>query len=247
MKVKISIVMPMFNAQTTVARAISSVQFQTKTDWELIVVDDASTDQSCRVVEGIIRGDARIRLIRLAQNSGAAVARNTALDNANGTFIAFLDSDDEWHPEKLEKQIGFMQEHDLAFTCTGYLRFWPNGKKKIIGVPYSATREKLLKNNTVATLTAIYDKSKFNDVRMPPIVRRQDYAFWLCLLEETEFVYGLNETLATYHLGHQSLSSNKLVAARDQWRFYSEVLNLNIIKKLWYFIHYAINGSSRNI
>ncbi len=197
--IKTSIVMPMFNANRTIARAIGSVQRQTRGDWELIVVDDASTDECCAVVEKMAREDSRIRLIKLPKNSGAGVARNAAIESAKGQFVAFLDADDEWLPEKLEKQIGWMETNDMAFSCTVYERVRPNGNRKFIEVPRNSMWRQLLKNNTVATLTAIYDRSKYGDVRMPEIRRRQDYAFWLKLLESTDYVYGLNEALAINH------------------------------------------------
>ncbi len=245
-KPKISIVIPCYNSAATIERAVSSVLAQTRADWELIAIDDASQDHSLSLLENLASKDPRISTHSLSENSGAGAARNYGLENARGRYVAFLDADDEWLPSKLEKQVGWMEDQNLAFTCTAYERLKDGRSIKTIEVPETASRAQLLKNNTIGTLTAIFDRAQIDDLRFMTIRRRQDYAFWLNLLERTEYVHGLNEPLARYHTGHASLSSNKLRAARDQWRFYSEALEMGFTQKLWYFGHYAVNATKRN-
>lgn len=242
----VSIVTPSYNCTNYIHETISSVCSQTLTDWEMIIVDDCSTDNSVSVIKSCIEKDSRIKLIQLKENSGAAVARNTAIEAAQGRYIAFLDSDDLWLPDKLEKQLAFMQLNDYPFSYAAYDKIDVNGQVfGHVGVPDRVSYSDLLKMCSIGCLTAIYDKEFFGKVYMPLIRKRQDLGLWLRLLRKTNYAYGLNESLAQYRVRIDSISSNKANAAKFTWRLYRDVESLNLIKASYYFSHYAVRGLLR--
>lgn len=243
----VSIIMPMHNSEATIERAVNSVLSQLYENWELLIVDDASKDGSINTAQRFGVLDPRINVHELEQQSGAGIARNTAIEKAKGRFIAFLDSDDEWLPEKLSQQIPWMLANDIAFSCTAYYRQKRGREKSIVHVPPKATRAELLKNNIVATLTAVYDVSQLEKCYMSEIKRRQDYGLWLDLLIKTDAVWCLDNPLSIYHVGKGTLSSNKAKAAMSQWKFFREQQNLSMIESAYYFVHYAINATRRNM
>ncbi|SFM27369.1 teichuronic acid biosynthesis glycosyltransferase TuaG [Gracilibacillus orientalis] len=239
----VSVITPTYNSETYIRETIESVQMQTYRNWEMIIVDDGSTDQTISIIEEYQKEDDRIRLILLEKNQGAAVARNTAIENAQGKYIAFLDSDDRWLPEKLERQLAFMQEHDYAFTYTGYNRVQVNdeGKtlEKEVQMPENATYKQLLKSCVIGCLTVMLDREKITDIRMPNIRSRQDYALWLHLTRRGYTAYGLQEALAAYRVRSHSISSNKIRMAKQNWIVYREIEKLSLLKSVWYFVHYV--------
>jgi len=192
----VSVVMPVYNGEAFISESIRSVMQQSFQDWELIVVDDASADASVDFVQAICAEDERIRLIQLQQNSGAAVARNTAIESARGRYIAFLDSDDLWLPHKLERQLAFMQEIGAAFSYSAYERIDEMGRcLTLIGVPESLQYKQLLQTNYVGCSTAIYDTSSVGKVFMPTNTKREDLGTWLILLKELPYAYGIKEII----------------------------------------------------
>lgn len=212
----------------------------------MIIVDDCSSDNSVEVIQSFADQDPRIKLIQLAENSGAAVARNTAIEAAKGRYIAFLDSDDAWLPNKLEKQIAFMQENNYPFTYAAYDKV--NESDEIfghVGVPDKVTYSDLLKSCSIGCLTAMYDTEFFGKVYMPLIRKRQDLGLWLKLLKKTKYAYGLNETLGFYKVRKDSISSNKKSAALFTWRLYRDIEKLSLPKASYYFSHYAVRGLLR--
>ena len=242
----ISIITPSHNASQFISETIRSVLNQSFSDWEMIIVDDCSADNSVEVIRAFVEQDSRIKLIRLSVNSGAAVARNTAIEAAQGRYIAFLDSDDLWLPDKLEKQLAFMQVDNYPFAYTAYDKIDENGQVfGHIGVPDKVCYSDLLKMCSIGCLTAIYDTEYFGKVTMPLIRKRQDLGLWLKLLKKTDYAYGLNETLAQYRVRTDSISANKANAAKFTWRLYSEVEGLSLIKASYYFSHYAVRGLLR--
>lgn len=242
----VSIITPSYNSALLIVSTIQSVISQTFTDWEMIVVDDCSKDNSVEVIQSFVDFESRIKLIKLTENSGAAVARNTAIEAAQGRYIAFLDSDDVWLPYKLEKQIDFMLSNNYSFAYSAYGKI--NENNKVIGnvsVPTKVSYESLLKVNSIGCSTAIYDMSFFGKVYMPLIRKRQDLGLWLKLLKQTEYAFGIDETLAQYRLRPDSISANKIDAAKFTWHLYRNVENISLIKASYYFSHYAINGVLR--
>lgn len=240
-KVIVSIVTPSYNSSKFISQTIESVLNQTFKEWELIVVDDHSLDGSNRIIEDYIHKDSRIKLITLKKNSGPAIARNYGIEEAKGRYIAFLDSDDLWHPEKLSKQLSFMQEHDIALSYTAYHRIEEERGEIIdlINVPTNVDYSELLKQNIIGCLTAMYDTQKIGKVTMPDILKRQDFALWLNILKNVPSAYGLDEPLAYYRVRNSSVSSNKILASKYNWKLYREVEKLPLHKAIYYFGWYT--------
>lgn len=239
----ISIITPSHNSASYIQRTIESVLAQTLTSWELIIVDDCSSDNTVEIIQGIIHDNSRISLIQLTNNSGAAVARNTAINASKGRYIAFLDSDDFWSPNKLENQLSFMQSNDYSFTFTSYDKVDEAGKVfGHVGAPAKVTYHDLLKSSSIGCLTAMYDTNYFGKIYMPLIRKRQDLGLWLSLLKQTDFAYGLDQTLAFYAVRSDSISAKKSSAALFTWRLYRDVERLSLARACYYFSHYAIRG-----
>lgn len=241
-----TIVTPTYNAAEYLSTAIESVLSQTFTDWELILVDDCSTDNSVELIESYVTEDSRIKLIKLPENSGAAVARNKGIELAGGRYIAFLDSDDSWKPYKLQEQIQFMQDNDIAFSYSAYEKTYEDGHVyETVGVPDKVGYSDLLKVCSIGCLTAIYDTKILGKVYMPLIRKRQDLGLWLRILKEVPYAYATPGILAQYRVRRDSISANKKVAAQYTWRLYREVEGLSFFSAAYYFSHYAVNGVLR--
>jgi len=239
----VSIITPSYNSEKFIAKTIESVMTQTYENWEMIIVDDCSQDNSNEIIENYMQQDKRIKLIKLDKNSGPAIARNTAIKQAKGRYIAFLDADDLWLPEKLEKQINFMNYNDLAFTYSAYKIIDESDNDLGWFVPpATATYDSLLKTNYIGCLTAIYDSQKLGKIYMPKILKRQDYALWLKILKQIKQTKGITEPLAVYRIRQNSVSSNKIKAAKYNWIIYREFEKLGFFKSVYYFIHYIYNG-----
>ncbi len=239
----VSIIMPLYNSEKFLSSSIESVVKQTYKNWELIIVDDRSTDNSLQKAIEYMKKDNRIKIIKLQENSGPAIARNTGIEAANGKFIAFLDSDDMWLPDKLELQLNFMRKTNASFSYTAYKKVNEDGEYRgIVSVPESVTYKKLLNTNVIGCLTAIYNCENLGKIYMPNIIKRQDYALWLKILKKEVQAFGLNIPLAIYRVRKNSVSSNKLKAAFYQWKIYREIEQLNIIKSIYHFINYVYYG-----
>lgn len=246
----VSVITPAYNSSRFILETIRSVQSQTHTNWEMLIVDDCSKDNTVQLVKAEVEKDPRIKLFTLEQNSGSAVARNTAIQNAKGKYIAFLDSDDLWKPEKLEKQLKFIKENDYAFTFTGYEEIDVNGTpiNKVFQTPESVSYKDILKRpGTIGCLTVMINKEKFDDVLMPNIRTRQDFALWLKLLKTGIRAYSINEPLSKYRLVPGSISSNKIKAAQKNWYVYRKIEKLNLISAAWYFSNYAIYNIKKRL
>lgn len=216
---QVSVIMPCLNAARTLKAAISSVQAQTCTEWELLLADDGSGDDSVAVARGMASEDARIRVLSGPERpSGAAAARNRALDAARGRYIAFLDADDLWLPRKLELQLALMQETGCAFVFGAYiLRPIGGRKERVLIPPACVTREDLLRGNKVGCLTAMYDSAVLGKSPMPALSRRHDYALWLELLTRTSVARAVLEPVAIHCRQPGSLSSNVLKSTWGTW------------------------------
>ncbi|OOE64206.1 glycosyl transferase [Salinivibrio sp. ML198] len=244
----VSIITPSYNSSLYINETISSVLSQTYEYWELIIVDDGSTDGSVDIIKSFCREDSRIRLIELSGNSGAAVARNTAIQAARGRYIAFLDSDDKWKARKLEKQLKFMRDGNVALCFSSYDKINERGEFiSAVKVPERVSYHQLLKCCVIGCLTAIYDTQKVGKMYMPLIRKRQDLGLWLKILKNCDYAYSLNEVLAEYRVHSRSISSNKLIAAKYNWALYRKIEELSFLKSLYYFCHYALNGVLRRL
>lgn len=239
----VSIITPSHNAEKFIAQTIESVLAQTYQEWEVIVVDDLSSDNTVQIIEDYAQNDPRIKLIKLEQKSGPAVARNRAIEASRGQYIAFLDADDLWMSEKLEKQISFMIKHDLAFTYSSYkvINVEDESLTTFVTLP-EISYESMLKTCSVGCLTAVYDREKIGKMYMPKLPKRQDYALWLSILKKIGATKGLLEPLACYRIGQTSVSSNKINAAVWQWKVYRDVEQLGLAKSIYYFANYAYFG-----
>ena len=246
----VSIIVPVYNSERFINDTIRTVQEQTYGNWELILVNDCSTDNSVSIIEKYVKEDNRIKLINLECNSGAAIARNTGIEQATGRYIAFLDADDLWHKEKLEKQIKFMKENEYEFTFTGYEFADEHGKGngKIVKVPYRMSYKQALKNTTISTITVMFDTYSINKKLIyMPNVRSEDTATWWQVLKNGYTAFGLNEILSYYRRYHDSKSANKLIAIKQVWELYRKVEKLNLFCSIYNFCFYAINAVRRRI
>lgn len=246
---KVSVITASYNASRFIEETIKSVLDQTYDNLELIIVDDCSTDNTEEIVKKYMKLDSRVKFYKLEKNSGAAVVRNKALEKAKGRFIAFLDSDDVWDREKLEKQINFMKNNNYGFSFTSYRLMNENGLllNKEVRVPSQIKYEELLKNTIIGCLTVIIDKDIIGDFRMPLVRAGQDTATWLSILRNGNIAYGYDEVLASYRLVNGSISSNKFKALKRTWNTYRKLENLNLIKSTYYFVHYVLNAIRKRI
>lgn len=239
----VSIIMPTYNSASTVSDSINSILSQSYTNWELLITDDCSTDDTLRVISEFATIDSRIQIFQNEINSGAGISRNNSIKESKGRFIAFLDSDDMWTPTKLELQINFMINNNYALTYSHYKKI--NNAGRVIGhitPPERVNYSQLLKSNVIGCLTAIYDTSILGKIFMPSIRKRQDMALWLKILEKTDYAWCIPCELAIYREGHQSLSSNKLKILFAQWYFYKNYLQFSFLKAAWYFSFYIVSS-----
>ena len=242
----VSILMPSYNTADFIEESIQSVQKQSYQNWELIIVDDCSVDNSDQVIKTLAAKDSRIKYYRLEKNSGAAVARNFGLHQSKGRFIAFLDSDDLWVQEKLSTQLSLMIENDWKFTYSKYQKIDEDGKLLTeMGVPEKVNYSQLLKTCVIGCLTVVYDTTYFGKVEMPLIRRSQDFGLWLQLLKKVDYAYGLSKNLGYYRLRKSSTTANKKKAALFTWKLYREVEHLSFVVSVWNFSHYAFRGILR--
>ena len=230
----VSVIMPAYRCADVIERSVGSVQAQTLGDWELLLVDDCSPDGTYEKALLLAKQDDRIHVFRTPGNSGPAVARNIALENARGRYAAFLDSDDRWLPEKLSRQIAFMREKNAAFSCTAYDRVAEDGTVLQHVTPFEKAdyNKVLYYANPVGNSTAMIDREVLGALRVPMIRKRNDFALWLEALKITDYAYGMKECLAQYSVRESSVSSNKLDLVRYQWQLYREVEGLSLGKTL---------------
>ena len=240
----VSIITPAYNCEKYISETIDSVLAQTYSNWEMLIVNDKSTDNTEKIINAYSQRDTRIKVINLIENSGAAVARNKALEKAKGRFIAFLDSDDKWKVDKLTKQIKYMTENNYGFTFTEYeyIKDDNNTEDKRFIVPHSLNYSQALKNTVIGCLTVVIDKNIIGDFRMPLVRRGQDNLTWLMILKQGHVAFGLNENLSEYRRVNGSLSNNKFKALKRQWFNYRKVIKLPLFKCVYYYSFYVLNN-----
>jgi len=245
----VSIITPSYNSSKFIEECVNSVVSQTYTNWELLIVDDCSNDNSRELLSAFAEKNKRIRLTFLDKNIGAAKTRNIAIRQARGKYIAFLDSDDFWESNKLKKQISFMVQNDIAFSYTSYQSISEDGSDIInfIKAPDKMTYHDYLKNTIIGCLTVVIDKEKVGDFEMPIIKSSHDMALWLLIMKRGFDAYGLNESLAKYRIVSTSNTANKWRAAKDVWKVYRQSEKLSFFYSIWCFLNYAINAIIRRI
>lgn len=234
----VSIVTPLYNSEKYIEETILSVLDQTYNNWEMLIIDDCSTDNGPNIVKKYTEQDERIKYLKLEENSGAAVSRNKAIELAEGEYIAFLDSDDLWKKEKLEKQVEFMKENDYAISFTEYEEIDESGKKLniLIKAPKKAvTYRKYLLTNPIGCLTGMYSVKKLGKVYMPNLKNREDTGFWLNILKKDK-AYSLKENLAEYRIRKGSLSAKKYELIKYHWYLYRKVEKLSFLESILYLV-----------
>lgn len=247
----ISIIMPVYNCEKYVGQAIKSVKHQKYTNWELIIVNDGSTDKSLEKIEIETQEiKPKVKIINLKNNTGAANARNIALNKAKGSYIAYIDADDLWKEEKLNKQLLFMQQQNIVFSYTGYSRIKENGEFfKIIDAPNTTDYNQLLKNGTMLPSTIMIDITQINKklLKMPPLRSAEDVQTWLSILKTGVVAYGLNDNLTEYRIRKNSTSSNKIKSIINIWKVYREYQSIGIMKSIYYIFMHKLNALKRRI
>ena len=232
----VSIITPMFNSASFIADCIKSIQSQSYKNWELYLIDDASTDQTLQIVKPFIESDSRIKLITNAVNSGAAVARNLGISYASGDFIAFLDADDLWLPNKLEIQVSVLLNSQCAVCFSSYYQINEPGTKKValINALPKLTYSKLLKSNYIGNLTGIYSVKSLGKITSLNLRKRQDWLLWLQALKVSKHpAIGVLEPLAHYRVRSQSISANKLGLVKYNYWVYKKGLNFTTLRSVW--------------
>lgn len=248
----ISIIIPVYNVEKYIKDTISCVRAQTYSNWELLLIEDSSTDKTLEVMAEYVDalGDSRITISRQDGVFGAAGARNKGLELAKGRYIAYLDADDKWNADKLEKQIRFMEEQNAAFSFTGYEFADENaiGTGKIVHVPLTLTYRQALANTTIFTSTVMMDTRKIDKKLMVmPHIKSEDTATWWQILRTGITAYGLNENLVLYRRGGKSLSSNKIEALRRIWNLYRKAAGLSVLASCYNFVLWAIRAVKRRV
>ena len=235
----VSIITPTYNSGQFISELIICIQNQTVQNWELLITDDCSTDNTVSIVRKFIQADGRIKLFQLSKNSGAGAARNNSIKEASGRFIAFCDSDDRWLPNKLEVQLQFLINHKTAFTYSSYLtqdeNFIEIGR---VNAPEEISYKEILRNNYIGCLTAIYDTQVLGKMFMPDIRKRQDYVLWINIIKRLGKVQGISQPLAIYTVRKNSISSNKFNLVKYNWIVYNKALGFGIIRSLLYMIQF---------
>ena len=240
----VSIITPAYNASKFIDQCVYSVINQSYMNWEMIIVDDYSDIYTKERIDHLAKLDKRIKPIYLKENVGAAQARNRAINIAQGRYIAFLDADDYWCRHKLEKQIKFMQEKDIAFSFTSYQPISEDGTKEftIIKAPKKMTYNSYLKNTIIGCLTVIIDIHKVGHFKMPDIRSSHDMALWLLIMKRGFPAFGLNKNLARYRIVSNSNTSRKIKAMQDVWKVYREVEGLSFFYSFFCFLNYVFNA-----
>ncbi len=237
----VSIIMPSYNSADTIAKSIESVQKQDYAHWELLITDDCSSDRTVEIVRQLASQDPRISIEVNSVNSGAGFSRNQSINRSSGKYIAFLDADDLWLPNKLSTQVFYMEQTGAAFSYTAYQKFSDAGLGGILMPPTRVTYKELLRGSVIGCLTAMFNAEVLGRQNMPLIRKRQDMGLWLKLLQLCKEAHGIPQVLAQYRVD-SGMSQNKFNAACYQWLLYRDVVGLNFLQSVWYFGWYALNG-----
>lgn len=226
----------MYNSEVFISETINSVITQTYKSWELILIDDASDDKTLKAIEPFLDSNSNIKLIKNERNYGAAISRNNGIEAAKGDYIAFLDGDDIWKPEKLEIQIAFMQNHDCDVCFSSYEQIDENGNylNKLVKALPILTYRKFLKSNYIGNLTGIYNRKSLGKITAPNLRKRQDWLLWLTAIKKSgKPALGIQESLAYYRVRKDSMSSNKVNLLKHNYWVYKKGLGFSTIKSIY--------------
>lgn len=243
----VSVIMPAYNCADLIRQSIRSVIAQSYEHWELIIVNDRSTDDTAHILRQFAEADPRIRVIDLEENGGPANARNTGMQHAMGKYFAFLDSDDLWLPCKLERQLDFMSRYRAAISFTAYRSFSSvDDPGPLITVPARLEYHELLRGNAIGCLTVMIDRSMVDTFSMPD-VGHEDFATWLLLLRRGHTAHGLQEDLARYRVSSNSLSSKMSGTIVWTWSIYRELEGFSPVRTLWFFGHQVVKAAIKHL
>lgn len=248
----VSIIVPVYNVKKYIVETVECVSCQTYDNWELLLIDDCSNDGTAQELDEYLKrtDDDRIKVTHMSENIGAAKARNFGVEQARGRYIAYLDADDLWEPQKVERELAFMKERGAAFAFTGY-EFADesgNGMGRIVHVPETLNYRQALKNTTIFTTTVMFDTDKIpKELLQMPQVKSEDTALWWKVLRNGYIAHGLDENLVRYRRIGRSLSSNKLKAIRRIWYLYRKVEGLGLFESAWNFCFWAMRAVARRV
>ena len=250
MTVFISIIIPVYNAEVFLNESLQSVIAQTYQDWELLIIDDCSTDNSASIIKQYVEQDSRIRYFKTDRPSGSpTLPRNIGIEHARGRYIAFLDSDDAWLPNKLERQMAMFEKYkDMAICFSNYEKMAENGERndRIIKAPERVTYKQLLLGNVIGCLTAVYDTEKVGKMYFPNH-SHEDYILWLSILKKGYIAQNSGTVSACYRVREHSVSSNKLKALLWQWDIYVHVEKMSFLRAGYCFLHYAYKAFRKSL
>lgn len=242
---KVSIITPLYNGERFVGKTIESVLAQTYQDWEMIIINDGSSDRSPEICREYATRDARIKVYN-QPNGGSAAARNNGIRRAVGRYIALLDADDTWMPYFLETQLELMKKNDATLVFGSHLRIDENDQEclKPFKVPERVTYKDMLKTCYISCLTGLYDTSRYGKIFLHEEFRslRDDYVYWLEIIKQCKVAYGNQRILGSYRILGSSISRNKKKVIKPQYLVYRRVEGFGVLKSLYYLIHWAIAG-----
>lgn len=232
----VSVIMPTYNCAKFIAETLDSIKAQTYENWEVVIVDDCSKDNTKEIVDAYIAADPRIKYHCLEVNSGAAVARTKAMELAEGEYMAFCDSDDLWMPDKLERQLAFMKENGYAFTCTAYEQINEETQplNRVIKTVKKTNYNRLLLDCPVGNSSVMYSVKQMGKFEVPNIRKRNDDALWLQMLKKEKYIYGMPDVLMRYRIRSNSISSNKFSVIKYHWILYREIEHLNVFRSAFH-------------
>lgn len=232
----VSVIMPTYNCGRFIEETIASIQAQSYENWEIVIVDDCSTDNTRELVENMMARDGRIQYHCLSENSGAAVARTEAMKLADGEYMAFCDSDDLWMPDKLEKQLKFMSDNGYAFSCTAYEQIDEDSVSlgRVIKTVQKTDYNRLLLDCPVGNSSVMYHVDKMGKFEVPNIRKRNDDALWLQMLKKETYIWGMPEVLMRYRIRKNSISSNKLSVVKYHWILYRDIEHLSVLRSVFH-------------
>lgn len=240
----VSVIMPSYNAEAFISESIDSVLQQTYPNWELIITDDQSSDRTPEIIKSYCTNEPRIKFTVAPVHSGIAGTRNQSIARARGRFVTFLDNDDQWVPDKLEKQVQYLLDNDIAFVYTAYELMNEDGtpKGKTIKTAGIIDYNKYLKNTIIGCGTIMLDLEKIGSLEMPSNATSDDMAMWCKILKEGHNAHPMKEVMMKYRVRSNSASANKLNAAKDVWLVYRKQEKLSFLRSLYCFVCYAFNA-----
>jgi glycosyltransferase involved in cell wall biosynthesis len=247
MNILVSVITPCYNSAKYIAQTIESVLTQSYQNWEMIIIDDCSVDDSVKIISVYQEKDDRINLYKTKACSGSPMEpRNMGIEKASGQYIAFLDSDDVWLPNKLENQIKLFNEKNIGIIFSNYEKISEKGNRnnRIIRAPPVVTYNELLKSNCIGCLTVVYDASKIGKVYFDKF-HHEDYVLWLTILHSGYIAKNTNTVEALYRVNKKSISANKFIVLSWQWKIYRNFLKLSLFQSVFYFCFYIIKSFTK--